>query len=44
MTTVPELLEGGRHLPCLDDRLRAIGSFPLLRLSRDLPAELARCG
>jgi hypothetical protein len=39
--TVPPLLEGGRYLPCLDDRPRENVSFARYALYRELLAELA---
>ena len=44
LDTVPPLLEGGRYLPCLDDRPRETTSFPLYRRYRELLAELAHRG
>ena len=44
METVPRLLEGGRYLPCLDDRPRINTSFSLYRHYRELLANLARRG
>jgi Uroporphyrinogen decarboxylase (URO-D) len=41
METVPPLLEGGRYLPCLDDRPRINTSFSLYRHYRELLADLA---
>jgi hypothetical protein len=41
METVPPLLEGGRYLPCLDDRPRENVSFARYALYRELLAEFA---
>ncbi|MBW1784137.1 MAG: hypothetical protein JRL30_25780 [Deltaproteobacteria bacterium] len=38
--TVPPLLEGGRYLPCLDDRPRSNISFDRYRLFRELLEEI----
>ena len=34
--TVPQLLEGGRYLPCLDDRPRSNISFARYKLFREV--------
>jgi hypothetical protein len=39
--TVPPLLDGGRYLPCLDDRPRENASFALYSYYRELLADLA---
>jgi len=39
--TVPPLLEGGRYLPCLDDRPRSHISFSRYRLFRRLLEDMA---
>ena len=44
METVPPLIDGGRYLPCLNDRPRKNTSFPLYSLYRELLAELADRG
>ncbi|MGD9253574.1 MAG: uroporphyrinogen decarboxylase family protein [Holophagae bacterium] len=41
MDTVPRLLDGGRYLPCLDDRPRENASFALYSHYRELLADLA---
>ncbi|WP_213184180.1 uroporphyrinogen decarboxylase family protein [Desulfosarcina cetonica] len=42
--TVPELLAGGRYLPCLDDRPRSHVPLAHYRLYRDLLASIAQGG
>jgi len=42
--TVPELLEGGHYLPCLDDRPRSNIPFANYRLYRQILSEIARKG
>ncbi len=42
--TVPDLLESGRYLPCLDDRPRSTVPFAHYRLYRQLLEEISRKG
>jgi hypothetical protein len=41
LETVPQLIESGHYLPCLDDRPRPNTSFALYSIYRELLAELA---